>query len=139
MRGHWLWRFFPNVGPAAAESVDPRRDRRTNLVVMCMNCLSTAETAIATAAFVGYAAKPRLHRAMAKLGVANEPDPVAHDVTTVAFLRSLDLDPVEVLGADVVAAAAAWIPPQPAAGLAGLARRFASARPIGSQSLLTAQ
>ena len=60
-------------------------------------------------------------------------------MTTVAFLRSLDLDPVEVLGADVVAAAAAWTAPQPAAGLAGLARRFASARPIGSQSLLTTQ
>ena len=60
-------------------------------------------------------------------------------MTTVAFLRSLDLDPVEVLGADVVAAAEAWTAPQPAGGLAGLARRFASARPIGSQSLLTTQ
>jgi hypothetical protein len=104
---------------------------------MCVNCLSTAETAMAAAAFVGYAAKPRLHRALATLGVVNDPDSVAHDVTTVAFLRSLDLDPVEVLGADVVAAAAAWTAPQPAAGLAGLARRLASARPIGSQSLLT--
>jgi hypothetical protein len=103
---------------------------------MCMNCLSTAETAIASAAFVGYATKPRLHRAMAGLGLVNGPDPVAHDVTTVAFLRSLDLDPVEVLGADVVAAAAAWTATQPAVGLA---RRLASARPIGSQSLLTAQ
>ena len=106
---------------------------------MCVNCLSTAETAIATAAFVGYAAKPRLHRALASIGIVNDPDPVAHDVTTVAFLRSLDLDPVEILGADVVAAAAAWLPSQPAAGLAGLARRLASARPIGSQSLLTTQ
>ena len=83
---------------------------------MCMNCLSTAETVAATAAFVGYAAKPRLHRALARLDVVNPPDPVAHDVTTVAFLRSLDLDPVEVLGADVVAAAEAWTAPQPAPG-----------------------
>jgi len=105
---------------------------------MCMNCLSTAEAAITGAAFVGYAARPSLHRALARFGVVNEPDPVAHDVTTVAFLRSLELDPVEVLGFDVVAAAAAWVAPQPAAGLAGLARRF-SARPIGSQSLLTTQ
>jgi hypothetical protein len=104
-----------------------------------MNCLSTAETAIASAAFISYAARPRIHRAFAKLEIVNQPDPVAHDVTTVAFLRSLDLDPVEVLGADVVAAAAAWIPPQPAAGFAGLARRFASARPIGSQSRLATQ
>ena len=106
---------------------------------MCMNCLSTAETAITSAALISYAAKPHVHRALAHLGIVNEPDPVAHDVTTVAFLRSLELDPVEVLGADVVAAAAAWIPPQPASGLAGLARRFASARPIGSHRALTAQ
>lgn len=80
---------------------------------MCVNCLTNAEAAIAGAAFVGYAVKPPLHRAMAKLGLVNEPDPVAHDVRTVAFLRSLDLDPVEILGADAVAAAAAWTP-QPA-------------------------
>jgi hypothetical protein len=78
---------------------------------MCANCLSTAEAAIAGAAFVGWAAKPPLHRALARLGIVNAPDPVAHDVTTVAFLRSLDLDPVEVLGADAVAAAEAWTPP----------------------------
>ncbi len=106
---------------------------------MCVNCLSTAETTIASVAFIGYVAKPRIHRALANLGIVNDPDPVAHDVTTVAFLRSLDLDPVEVLGADVVAAAEAWVAPQPAGGFAGLARRLASARPIGSQSLLTAK
>lgn len=95
---------------------------------------------MAGAAFVGYAVKPRIHLALAQLGVTNAPDPVAHDVTTVAFLRSLDLDPVEVLGTDVVATAAAWQPPQPAEGFAGLASRLASsARPIGSQSLATAK
>ncbi len=93
---------------------------------------------MAGAAFVGYAVKPTLHRAMARLGLANEPDPVAHDVVTVAFLRSLDLDAVEVLGADVVATAAAWVAPQPAPGLVGLAARLASsARPIGSHSFAT--
>jgi len=110
---------------------------------MCMKCLSSAEATLAGAAFVGYALKPGAHRVLARLGVANEPDPVAHDVVTVAFLRSLDLDPVGVLGAGVVAAAAAWRPPQPAAGWAGSAGRAASrlacsARPIGSQSLATA-
>ena len=107
---------------------------------MCMNCLSTAEATMAGAVFVGYAVKPPLHRAMARVGLANEPDPVAHDVVTIAFLRSLDLDPVEVLGADVVAAAAAWVAPQPAPGFAGLAARLAaSARPIGSHSFATAK
>ncbi len=93
---------------------------------------------MAGAVFVGYAVKPPLHRAMARVGLANEPDPVAHDVVTIAFLRSLDLDPVELLGADVVAAAAAWVAPQPAPGFAGLAARLAaSARPIGSHSFAT--
>jgi hypothetical protein len=107
---------------------------------MCANCLSTAETAIASAAFIGWAARPPLHRALARLGIVNAPDPIAHDVTTVAFLRSLDLDPVEVLGADAVAAAEAWTPPQPAPVVAAVRSRLAaSARPIGSQSLLTAR
>ena len=105
-----------------------------------MNCLSTAEASVAGAALVGYAVKPRVHRALAALGLANAPDPVAHDVTTVAFLRSLDLDPVAVLGADVVAAVEAWTKPQPVPGFAGLAARLAaSARPIGSQSFATAK
>ena len=107
---------------------------------MCMNCLSTAEATVAGAGFVTYVVKPPLHRALAKLGLVNEPDPVAHDVTTVAFLRSLDLDPVAVLGADAVAAAAAWAPPQRAPGFAGLAARLsASARPIGSHSFAAAR
>ena len=95
---------------------------------------------MAGAAFVGYALKPRVHRALASVGLVLEPDPVAHDVTTVRFLRSLDLDPVDALGADVVVAADAWVEPQPAPGFAGLAARLAaSARPIRSQSFATAR
>lgn len=103
---------------------------------MCANCLSTAEAAATTLAFVAYAARPRVHRALAAAGVVAPLDPVAHDVTTVAFLRGLDLDPVGILGAEVVAAADAWRP-QPAPVRA--ARRLASARPIGSHSLAIPQ
>jgi hypothetical protein len=108
---------------------------------MCVNCISTGETALTGVAFAGYIAKPHLHRALARLGVVHTPDPVAHDVTTVAFLRSLDLDPVEILGADAVAAAEAWVAPaQPAPLVAAVRSRLArSARPIGSHSLLTAR
>ena len=107
---------------------------------MCVNCIGNAEAYAAGAALLGYAIKPPLHRVMAKLGLVNEPDPVAHDVRTVAFLLSLDLDPVAVLGADVVAAAQAWTKPQPALDLAVIrARLAASALPIGSQSLLSPQ
>jgi hypothetical protein len=81
---------------------------------MCLNCVSTAEAIAVQAAFFGYVVKAPVHRVLARTGLAPEPDPVAHDVRTVAFLRSLDLDPVEILGADAVAAAEAWVPaPQP--------------------------
>jgi hypothetical protein len=107
---------------------------------MCANCLTNAEAAIGAAAFVAYAAKSPAHRFLAKLGLVGAPDPVAHDVRTVAFLRNLDLDPVEILGADAVAAAAAWTGRHPAPALATIrARLSASARPIGSQSLLITQ
>jgi hypothetical protein len=75
-----------------------------------MNCLSTGETVVAQAAIVGYVLKAPVHRALARAGLVAEPDPVAHDVRTVAFLRSLDLDPVEILGREAVAAAEAWVP-----------------------------
>ena len=84
-----------------------------------------------------YALRPRAHRALAAAGLVVAPDSVAHDVVTVRFLRDLDLDPVAILGADVVTAAEAWRP-QPATD-SGLRRRLASARPIGSQSLAITQ
>jgi hypothetical protein len=92
---------------------------------MCLNCVSTAEAIAIQGAFVGYVVKAPVHRMLARAGLAPEPDPVAHDLRTVAFLRSLDLDPVEILGADAVAAAEAWVPaPRPQR-----ARLAVSARP----------
>jgi hypothetical protein len=69
---------------------------------MCVNCMSNAEAAVATACFVGYAVKGPVHQALAELDLARDPDPVVHDVRTVSFLRALDLDPVDALGATVV-------------------------------------
>lgn len=100
---------------------------------MCLNCMSNAEAAMVAATAVGYVVKGPVHRVLAAAGLAPEPDPVAHDVRTVAFLRSLALDPVEVLGAEAVAAAEAWQPQD-----RRRARWAASARPMGSQSLITA-
>lgn len=100
---------------------------------MCLNCVSTAEAIVIQGAFVGHAVKGPIHRMLARAGLTPEPDPVAHDVRTVTFLRSLELDPVEILGAEAVAAAEAWVP------AARPQRACASARPIGSHSLLTAQ
>lgn len=57
-----------------------------------------------------YFLKPPLHQLLARMDLAPDPDPVAHDVRTVAFLDALDLDPVDALGGNAVAAAAAWTP-----------------------------
>ena len=109
---------------------------------MCVNCMSNAEATLAAAAAVGYFVKGPVHRALASAGLAPEPDPIAHDARTVAFLRALDLDPVDALGADAVAQADSWVPDSSWVPFTERARerlRSASARPIGSQSLLSTQ
>lgn len=103
---------------------------------MCANCLSQAEAAGAAAAAAAYVVKPKLHAMLARFDLAPRPDAVAHDVRTVAFLRALDLDPVEVLGADVVAQASTWEPDSSWVPLRDRLRSR-SLRPIGSQRRLS--
>jgi hypothetical protein len=98
---------------------------------MCVSCVSSTEVVLGQAAVAAAVLKAPVHRLLASAGLVAPVDPVRRDVRTVAFLRSLDLDPVEVLGAAAVAAADAWVPAPYAPRLAGL--------PIRSQSLLTAQ
>lgn len=98
---------------------------------MCVSCVSTTEAALAQAGLVAAIVKAPVHRMLASAGVVRAPDFVRRDVRTVAFLRSLELDPVEVLGADAVAAADAWVPPPYVPRGVAL--------PIRSHSLLTAQ
>ncbi len=77
---------------------------------MCVNCMSNAEAVGVAALTTGYFLKPPVHKLLAKLDLAPDPDPVAHDVRTVAFLAALDLDPIDALGVEAVTAAAAWTP-----------------------------
>ena len=107
---------------------------------MCTNCVSAAEAAIVQAAFVGYVMKGSVERALARCGF-DVPDPITRDVRTIAFLRSLELDPVPILGAEIVTTADRWVPAerrQPT-GVRSRRRLASSALPIGSHSLLTAQ
>jgi hypothetical protein len=69
---------------------------------MCVNCLTQAEVAAANVAVTAAVLKAPVHRLLADVGLVAPIDHVARDMRTVAFLRSLDLDPVAVLGADVV-------------------------------------
>jgi hypothetical protein len=98
---------------------------------MCVNCVSSTEAALAQVGLAAAVLQQPVHRLLASVGVVAPIDSVRRDARTVAFLRSLDLDPAEVLGADVVTAADAWVPAPYEAPRWAL--------PIGSQSLLTTQ
>lgn len=107
---------------------------------MCANCLSTAEVVAGQLGLAIYALKNPVHRALAAAGLANGPDPVGDDVRTIAFLRSLDLDPVGVLGADTVAAAERWTAPQSVPVLDRLrVLADSSTTPIRSHHLIVSQ
>ena len=110
---------------------------------MCSNCVSTAEAVAAQLAFACYVVKEPVHRFAAELGLVDPPDPVGRDVRTAAFLRALELDPDEILGADRMRLVVEREPGrsrQPLRAASRSRRRFASsALPIGSQSLLTAR
>jgi hypothetical protein len=108
---------------------------------MCAQCMTNTEFAVANAAFIVAALKSPLHRALASVGLACEPVRVARDARTVEFLRAIDLDPADSLGAPAVEAADEWV------ALGGYERlederraRAASwARPIGSHSRFAPQ
>jgi hypothetical protein len=69
---------------------------------MCVSCVSNGEFVAMNAVLAAGA----VARGVGALRVT-DPDErrVARDMRTVAFLRALDLDPEEILGASVVAAA----------------------------------
>ena len=98
---------------------------------MCATCVSSTEVFAGQAALAIAVLREPVHRLLADAGVVAPIDPVKRDVRTVAFLRSLDLDPVEILGAGTVAAADAWTPAP--------YERVRAALPMGSPRLVTAR
>ena len=100
---------------------------------MCVNCVSASEQIAANGALAVAVLRAPVHRLLARAGVVAPPDPLGRDARTVGFLRALDLDPSEILGAEAVERAEAWRP------TSGQGRASRWRRPIGSQSLITAQ
>jgi len=100
---------------------------------MCVNCISASEQIAANGALALAVLRQPLHRALAAAGVVAPPDPVGREARTIGFLRALDLDPVQILGAQAVQRAEAWVPRK---------RQLPAwrwLRPIGSQSRLAPQ
>ena len=76
---------------------------------MCVNCLSHAEVVAGNVALTAAVLKAPVHRFLADAGLVAPPNHLGRDAHTVAFLRKLDLDPVAILGADVVTDADDWV------------------------------
>jgi hypothetical protein len=108
---------------------------------MCAQCLTNTEFAVANAALIAAALKKPVHRALASVGIAREPLTVARDARTVEFLRALEVDPVDALGASAVRAADEWVAFGGHERLEDERRARAAswARPIGSHSRLAPQ
>ncbi len=90
---------------------------------MCANCLSTFDVVASQVLAAGAVLKRPIHNRLAVAGWVRPIDVLGEHANTVAFLRTLDLDPVEVLGPEVVDAAARWSPEPWERRSVGLARR----------------
>jgi hypothetical protein len=77
---------------------------------MCANCLSTFDVVVSQALFAGAVLKRPVQDRLAAAGLVRPFDQLGEHAQTVSFLRSLDLDPVEILGAEVVEASKGWSP-----------------------------
>jgi hypothetical protein len=77
---------------------------------MCANCLSTFDVVVSQALFAGAVLKRPVQDRLAVAGLVRPFDQLGEHAQTVSFLRSLELDPVEILGAEVVEAAQGWRP-----------------------------
>jgi hypothetical protein len=75
---------------------------------MCANCLTTFDVVVSQAFFAGVVLKRPVQDRLAVAGFVRPFDQLGEHAQTVSFLRSLDLDPVEILGSEVVEAAALW-------------------------------
>jgi hypothetical protein len=80
---------------------------------MCANCVTHLDLAVGSIGFGAYVLRGPVKSRLVELGFIPEPHPLAAETRAVAFLRDLDLDAGEILGADVVAAvdaAGGWTP-----------------------------
>lgn len=75
---------------------------------MCANCFSKLEVVVGQIAGAAVLLKRPTQDFLAELGVVAPYDELGELAHTVSFLRALDLDAVEILGADAVDAAATW-------------------------------
>ena len=75
---------------------------------MCANCFSKLDVVVSQVVGAAVLLKRPAQDFLAERGVVAPYDELGELAHTVSFLRTLDLDPVEILGADAVGVAATW-------------------------------
>lgn len=75
---------------------------------MCANCFSKLEVVVGQVVGAAVLLKRPTQDFLADLGVVAPYDELGELAHTVAFLRALDLDAEEILGADAVDVASTW-------------------------------
>ena len=75
---------------------------------MCVNCLSKLDIVVSQVIGASVLLKRPTQDFLADMGVVAPYDELGELAQTVSFLRALDLDAVEILGADAVEVAGTW-------------------------------
>ena len=75
---------------------------------MCANCFSKLDVVVSQVVGAAVLLKRPAQDFLAEHGVVAPYDELGELAHTISFLRTLDLDPVEILGADAVDVAATW-------------------------------
>ena len=71
---------------------------------MCAQCVSKADVVVGSLGFTAFVFKGPITDGLVAAGIIPEQHPLAKELRTVNFLRSLDLEPEPILGEEVVAA-----------------------------------
>ena len=78
---------------------------------MCVNCFSKLDVVVGQVVGASMLLKRPTQDFLAELGIVAPYDELGELAQTVSFLRALDLDAVEILGADAVEVASTWTAP----------------------------
>jgi len=71
---------------------------------MCAQCVSKADVVVGTIGFTCFLFKGPITDGLVAAGLLPEQHPIAKEMRTVNFLRSLELEPEPIVGEDVVLA-----------------------------------
>jgi hypothetical protein len=69
---------------------------------MCAQCVSKVDVVVGSVGFTAFVLRDPVKAALVEFGIIPEPHPLSVEMRTVHFLRGLDLDPVPIMGEELV-------------------------------------